>query len=66
MMLTHTAILFLGLLLGAFLGIFLHAILSVSCMADQCSACRIRLMGQLTANDRLWLDEEPARLDLLA
>lgn len=63
-MLTHTAILFLGLMLGAFLGMFLHAILSVASMADQCAACRERLAGVLTANDLLWLREEPARLDL--
>jgi hypothetical protein len=65
-MLTHTAILFVGLMLGAFLGIFLHAILSVSTMADQCAACRERLVAALTANDRIWIDEEPAHLDLRA
>lgn len=65
-MLTHTAILLLGLMLGAFLGMFLHAILSVASMADQCAACQERVVNALTANDRAWLDEEPARLDVRA
>jgi len=50
-------------------GFLLAAIFSTSKQGDraaECAACEHRLVGTLTAHDRVWLAEEPRRLKVRA
>jgi hypothetical protein len=64
-----TILLWLAICAAFTAGFLLAAMFSTSKQGDraaECAACEQRLVGALTANDHVWLAEEPRRLEVRA